>query len=251
MSDFGASIYGPHARMAAERGRGLPRLRMDASNDAFPSTDRTALVELLLRDPSARAEAVRTVMDRYVHPLSVYVQGSSLRAVGDHVDLVQGFLADRFGRRDYLDQWAESGLPLRRWLINGLHLYAKEEQRKRRPLGESFVGDFAVERIPSAEAAWARELLAQACEVVSHELSASGHGKAWDVFRRHFIDGRSYSQLQDEFGMRPSALAEASRRVSIHLREAVRILLVRDGVKPADVEAELRQMLQAIEEERP
>ena len=78
--------------MAAERGRGLPRLRMDASNDAFPSTDRTALVELLLRDPSARAEAVRTVMDRYVHPLSVYVQGSSLRAVGDHVDLVQGFV---------------------------------------------------------------------------------------------------------------------------------------------------------------
>jgi hypothetical protein len=43
-------------------------------------------------------------------------------------------------------------------------------------------------------------------------------------------------------------MAEMSRRVSNLLREHLRLLLVRDGVKPEDVGAELRAMLQALQE---
>ena len=46
--------------------------------------------------------------------------------------------------------------------------------------------------------------------------------------------------------MRPAAMAEASRRVSNLLREHVRLLLVRDGVRPEEIEVELLEMLRAL-----
>jgi hypothetical protein len=224
---------------------------MKSSQDAFPSTDRSRLAGMLAAGPAARADAVRLVLERYLDPLRIYVRGSSLRSIGDDVDLVQGFFAARLARHDYLDGWIASGLQLRRWLINGLHLYAKEERRRNRAAGEESVNEPSVTRVPAAEAAWAREVLVQACEIAEAELRTSGRLQAWDIFRRHFVDGRSYRDLQHEFGLRPSALAEASRRVSILLREAVRLLLVRDGVAPDEVDAELASMLKAIEERHP
>ncbi len=153
-------------------------VRILSDGNAFPSTDRSRLAEMLARDSGARKKAVSEVLVRYADPLRVYVAGSSLRANGDPADFVRGFLASRLGREAYLDDWIDSGLQLRRWLINGLHLFEKEE------------------------------------------------------FRRS----------------RPAAMAEMSRRVSNLLREHLRLLLVRDGVKPEDVGAELRAMLQALQE---
>ncbi len=208
---------------------------------------------MLARDPVARAEAVRDVLHRYAEPLKVYVRGSTLRRKGDPVDLVQGFLASRLARDGYLDDWIRSGLPLRRWLINGLHLYSKEEVRRtlRKRCDsddhEGGDGDPAHSTDAAVDAEWARTILQQACELVRGELEASGHLRAWDVFQRHFIDGRSYRDLQSEFGLRPAEMAEASRRVANLLREHVRLLLVRDGVAPEDVESELRRMLAAMQ----
>ena len=50
--------------------------------------------------------------------------------------------------------------------------------------------------------------------------------------------------------MSPAAMAESSRRVSSLLRETVRLLLVREGVAPQDVERELYGMLESLEEHR-
>ncbi|MFN9076453.1 MAG: hypothetical protein ACK5WD_02895 [bacterium] len=219
---------------------------MRSGGELFPSTERGRLVAMLACDPDARKAAVRRVLERYAEPLRLYVRGSSLKSHGDAIDLVQGFLASRLSRERYLDDWVESGLQLRRWLINGLHLYAKEEQRKSRPAAEASGGDPPAGRVQAAEAAWARALLSEACERVMDELAQSGHGVAWDIFRRHFIDGRPYRDLQAEFNMRPAAMAEASRRVSNLLREHVRLLLVRDGVRPEDIEVELLEMLHAL-----
>ncbi|MEY5031275.1 MAG: hypothetical protein RL354_306 [Planctomycetota bacterium] len=226
---------------------------MQESREAFPSTDRGRLAEMLARDPAARAVAVSEVLSRYVEPLRIYVRGSSLRSIGDDADLVQGFFAARFSRDGYLDGWLASGLPLRRWLINGLHLYAKEERRRARPQGDVSLDqplELPVEHVPAADAAWARAILLEACDQVRRELERSGHVIAWDIFRRHFIDGRPYRELQLEFDMRPASMAEASRRVANLLREFVRILLVRDGVRPEEIEMELSAMLRAIEQEQ-
>ncbi len=226
-------------------------------HDAFPKTDRTPLLVLIRGTPEQRATAVQHVLQRYRDPLLIYVRGSSLRNVLDPVEFVQGFMADRLTRKTYLLQWAASGMQLRQWLINGMHLYAKEVRR--RELREAIVFASETEPVDVAlpedrrpfEAAWARALLVEACDIVSHELSESGHARAWDIFRRHFIDGRPYSELAVEFQMRPAGLAEASRRVTSLLRQTVRLLLVRDGSALDEVDAELQKMLQSIEGDRP
>jgi len=87
-------------------------------------------------------------------------------------------------------------------------------------------------------------------EHVEEELRSSGHPAAWELFRRHFIDGVSYARLVNEFGMTPAGMAESSRRVSSLLRETIRVLLVREGVEPSHVDRELRCMLRALEENR-
>jgi hypothetical protein len=221
---------------------------MLSDGNAFPSTDRSRLAEMLARDSGARKKAVSEVLVRYADPLRVYVAGSSLRANGDPADFVRGFLASRLAREAYLDDWIDSGLQLRRWLINGLHLFEKEEFRRSRPAGAAPLDDVPSGTGAKVEAAWAKSMILEAVENVRRELRESGHDIAWDIFRRHFIDDRSYRELEVEFGMRPAAMAEMSRRVSNLLREHLRLLLVRDGVKPEDVGAELRAMLQALQE---
>lgn len=223
---------------------------MSATN-AFPSTDRTDLAAMLGGAPEQRLHAVRMLLGRYADPLVVYTRGSSLRTVADPVELVQGFLADRLLRDDYLRKWLDSGMALRRWLINGLHLYAKETRRAdQRHAQLDAAYDAHGQRVPEAEAAWSRALLMNACEHVESELRRSGHDTAWEIFRRHFIDGRSYRELSREFAMNAAAMAESSRRVSGLLRETVRLLLVREGVAPKDVERELYAMLEALQEHR-
>lgn len=224
---------------------------MKHERNAFPTTDRVTLLALVEAGPAARAQAVQHVLGRYLEPLVIYARGSSLRSLGDPTDLAQGFLADRLSRERYLVQWAESGLPLRQWLINGFHLFAKElRRRSRRHEGAEADPQALPEFVPAADAAWARAVLTEACEQVSHELHASGHARAWDIFRRHFIDGRPYSDLEREFGLRPASMAEASRRVTVLLRQSIRLILVRDGVAPHDIDAELRGMLASIEGDR-
>jgi len=227
------------------------RRSLMSDTNVFPSTDRTDLAAMLAGAPEQRLAAVRLLLGRYADPLAVYARGSSLRTVADPIELVQGFLTDRLLRDDYLRKWLDSGMALRRWLINGLHLYAKETRRAdQRHAQLDAAYDVHSQRVPEAEAAWSRALLMNACDHVESELRRSGHDTAWEIFRRHFIDGRSYRELASEFDINAAAMAESSRRVSCLLREAVRLLLVREGVAPEDVEGELYRMLEALEEHR-
>ncbi|NBX25691.1 MAG: hypothetical protein EBQ99_06525, partial [Planctomycetes bacterium] len=110
-------------------------------HDAFPTTQRTWIVETLRvalasRDPEVRerslAELRAHVMRTYFEPLRIYVKGSSFRVMGESADLVNGFFASRLSRDDYLARWVESALPLRRWLANGLVMHLRERSREGR-----------------------------------------------------------------------------------------------------------------------
>ena len=104
--------------------------------DHFPTTHATWIAErvTLSVDPdaapslarAARAELNAHVMQRYFAPLCAYVKGSAWRDFGEAADLVNGFFASRLERPEYLLHWRESGLALRRWLINGLLLHLHE-----------------------------------------------------------------------------------------------------------------------------
>lgn len=92
------------------------------TRDHFPTTHQTWLSEHV---GVANDEVARHVMQRYFEPLRAYVKGSSLRNFGDSADLVNDFFAARLGDATYLERWIDSGLPLRRWLVNGLLLHVR------------------------------------------------------------------------------------------------------------------------------
>ena len=105
-------------------------------SDHFPSTHATWIAERVTQcfdgeaNP-AQARAARDalndhVMRRYFEPLRAYAQGSGWRSLGESADLVNGFFASRLEQADYLLRWRDSGLPLRRWLMNGLLLHLHE-----------------------------------------------------------------------------------------------------------------------------
>ncbi len=71
-------------------------------------------------------------METYTEPLSNYVAGSSFRSLSTPKDLVSGFFASRLAQTAYFEKWIDSGLPLRRWLINGFLFFLQEEARRRK-----------------------------------------------------------------------------------------------------------------------
>jgi hypothetical protein len=206
-------------------------------------------------------------MARYFEPLRVYVKGSSYRNLGESAELVSAFFVSRFARDDYLQAWQQSGMTLRRWLINGLILSMREEVRRRRRAtkrgmqdvregagkGQEASGAEAGDPLASLESpepeaaaaferAWAVSILREACEEVETICNADGQDRAWLVFRRHFLDGVPYALLTDETGFEPSRAAVVARSVGNRVRAALRRLIVRDGIPEEDVERELSRI---------
>ena len=246
-------------------------------DDPFPSTDTTWLHGELTAGEDRRRALRTVVMARYFEPLRVYVKGSSYRHLGESAELVSAFFVSRFARDDYLDAWKESGMTLRRWLINGLILSMREEIRRRRraarrgmqdvrdggaPVSSTdaacnSVDDDRTEAAedplemlespePEAQAAferaWAISILREACEEVETICNADGEGMMWMLFKRHFLDGVPYALLVDETGFEPARAAVVSRTVANRVRAALRRLIARDGIPPDELDAELARI---------
>ncbi|MFO0005367.1 MAG: hypothetical protein ACK559_29995, partial [bacterium] len=93
------------------------------SSTMFPTTQATWLVDRVEHAPS---EARAHVLERYFQPLCAYARASAnLRALGEPAELVNAFFAARFTDDMYLARWISSGIPLRRWLANGLVMHAR------------------------------------------------------------------------------------------------------------------------------
>ena len=115
--------------------------RPSSATDHFPSTHATWIVDRVTVSAdadahpalarAARDELNAHVMRRYFEPLRAYVKGSGWRGLGESADLVNGFFASRLAKGDYLLKWRDSGMPLRRWLMNGMLLHLHEEFGRR------------------------------------------------------------------------------------------------------------------------
>lgn len=226
--------------------------------ELFPSTPRTWIAERLDLGEAAASEVNRHILSVYFRPLCGYAQASSLRELGEVEELVSGFLSNRLARGDYLRGWrATDGMLLRRWLINGLHLYAHEQRRamsKRN--GRETTLDRAASTpdpagIASLDRAWALSVVREACAEIEHDLTASGQERDWYVFRRHFIDGRPYRELFPETGVEPARAAVRSHAILVKLRSRIRASLARDGTPPDEIEHEIARLQRLIEESTP
>lgn len=224
--------------------------------DHFPSTHRTWLeTQLGLGDPGLAA-AREHVMARSRVALTAYVRGARVSALGEPDDIVHGFFARNLGESDYLARWLASGLPLRRWLMNGVSAHIRMLWRERarhagrhEPLEGKARGIESDERAAESEfeRAWIRATLGEACRRVEESLLASGDSDAWSVFRQHVLESRAYREILSAADEEPTRAAEerlavAVRRVVRLVRAALKEILREDGLRESELDAEVDRM---------
>ena len=215
--------------------------------DIFPTTHSTWLVDRIDRAPD---EARAHIMSRYLEPLCAYARASSLRTLGEPAELVHDFLVSRVGDPQYVARWASSGMPLRRWLVNGLITHARNkaqtESRRRSVRAEVDPATIAETAETSAllalERAWAMRVMIEAHDRVRSEFDADGKGAWWELFRLHSVQGVAYAQAASATGVHPGSASHVNRVVATRLRDVLRALLERDGVPPDEIDRELALM---------
>ena len=81
---------------------------------------------------------------------------------------------------------------------------------------------------------------------VHAELDAEGKLEDHAIFRRHVIGGERYESIAAELGMSRQGCANAVRRVGARVRDALRDVLVEDGVKPEELEDAVREVMRIV-----
>ena len=226
------------------------------SND-FPSTHTTWMFDLLSAGPQGLATLRSRVMARYHGALVAYAASSAAMQSLDPHDLVNAFCANRLARPDYFERWQASGLPFRRWLINGLHFSARDMRKLRAGSRtkdrdelqaqdelESPAVDAAADR--AFERQFALQVITRCAAEVQLRLSNRGRAGDWSLFWRHHIDGVPYRLLSVETGLSPRELNGVIRAVTTELRTAVRLELLVEGLSEHEIERELRLMEEAL-----
>ena len=219
-------------------------------SELFPTTHSTWLID---RSAHAPDEARAHVMSRYFDPLCAYARASSLRAVGEPTELVNDFFAARLSDDAYLARWSTSGLPLRRWLVNGLITHARNRaaaelrRQSKAPATDpatlaSAVASPEPAGLLALERAWAMRVMIEAHDRVRSEFDADGKSAWWELFRLHSVQGLAYAEASHAAGVPFTSASHINRVVATRLRDTLAALLARDGVAPAEVDQELALM---------
>lgn len=228
-----------------------PNVELPADG-AFPATRRDWLATQAASGDGGRRAANSFVMELYGPALEAYLRGSSYRSLGEAPDLVAGYFASRLGKPDFFERWLASGLPFRRWLVNGFLYHLLEESRARRQrVGLTLeVEDESPAAEPDAverfESAWARTVVRNACERAREICERSGRLDHWEIFFRHHGGGASYAAIAEALGIDPLRAPGMARTAANVLRRALLETLVRDGAVSPDLDHEVDRLLVAI-----
>lgn len=223
------------------------RIAPAMGRNVFPETMNTWIGRRLDEGDDGRAALNAHVMETYAFPLRVYFLGTNARWLGEPDDMVAGFFADRLDRADFLPRWRESGLPLRRWLMNAFCFYLNESRRRhqRDQPGPESAEEIAYEG--DADAAVDRativSFVSRAINRSRETCQQDGLDVHLDIFLRHHIDGHDYRSLAAEFGVTADRAAVMARTASRHFKRAMREVVASDGVGDADVDDEIRSLL--------
>jgi hypothetical protein len=222
--------------------------------DRFPSTHRTWLHQRLSEAGPRDRDLLQHLMARYAEPLEAYAQASSLRDAAEPTELVNDFFASRLGEPEYLARWAASGMPLRRWLMNGLILHARGLRRdaardwRRQASAEDDGQPIAPE--PDAEArferAWARRMLELAVDAAGEAMRLKGRQRAFELFRRHIVGGLPYRQAVADLGYSVAEAKSVVRTATKHVHEALLEALREEGVPEPELDREADRLQRLI-----
>ena len=245
-----------------------PRYPRGVPVDHFPTTHATwidAQLTIAERSRAAGDEAGETnavaalrtyLMERYYDALRVYVRTGALVHLGEPEEIVGEFFARAVDTRALLVRWRESGMPLRRWMMNAIAFHCRGTERdrsreRRRTMGDADLDAF---RAPSPDAArafdraWAVALAGEAFAIAEREAEARDRPQDAVAFRMHALDGMTHRAIARELGISESQSANAAKRVSERMRAAVRDLLRDEGVPAGEIDAAVAEVLALVDE---
>ncbi len=230
------------------------------AKDAFPTrTQQTWIGQQLLLGDAGRREVNRHVMSVYSNGLATYYRGSSYyridrgRLLGDPDEVVQGFYADRLGRDDFLIDWQSRGMPLRRWLMNGLLFYVQERLRKEkrhdgsREFPEELVGAEA-EPSREVERRFAIDFIQEACRRTEAECRARDQEAHWEAFRLRHLEGLKPRQIAPRLEVDARQVMGLVRTAKDRFHCELRSLMARE-VAAENVDEELRLLIDSMDSE--
>ncbi len=226
-----------------------PAARIHRETDEFPTTIRNWIEAQLSLREIGRNLVIQYVMSSYARPLERYVRGSSYRNVGEAKELVQSFLAERVTAPDYFSRWIESGLTLRRWLMNGFLFYLREAVRHNQRAPQSLESDPPDDREyahSQFEREWALALVDRAIERARASCARRNQHTHWEILERHCLHGVPYATLIAEFGITAKEASTMARTATGKLRRAFFDLLVREGVPESEIDIEIARLLEAV-----
>ena len=185
------------------------------------STHWSSVMAMRLADEGAAEAALASFLRRYVPAMRAYLVQARRFDGHDADDVVQGFVADRILARRMLDRADRERGSLRGMLKTALIRYAINANRNRRPVPVEAieacadVTGAASRPMPDAfDIAWAREVLAQALDLMKSSLEGCGKANVWRVFEhrlaRPMLDGSPatpYRELVARLGLRDSVEA--------------------------------------------
>jgi DNA-directed RNA polymerase specialized sigma24 family protein len=254
--------------------------------DHFPSTQGTwisahidTIVRAELEDGSAPERARRAdvenarralrehLMNRYARALAAYVSGPDFRQLGEPDDLVGGFFARVLSDDDFFPRWRQSGLPLRRWLMNAMSFHcrglARDRARERnRTLGnptrtdpgganlELLTEESKHEASRAFDRAWALALVNEAYARVQQKLREEGRGEDDAVLRMHVMEGMTYEQIARALSLTRQDCFNAMRRVAARVRVTLGELLLDEGLPKSAVDSAIADIMRVIESGR-
>ncbi len=221
-------------------------------NDLFPRTHLTWIGRRLEQGANGRTDINHHVMSVYTWPLEIYFRSLRARWLGDAEDIVQGFFASRLGREDFFQDWLESGMKLRRWLLNAFCFYLKEVRRERQrsereePLLDDGEGR---EDLPANEIdrAFAVSIVREALLETRRSCEARELGEHCRIFQAHYYEDKSYAEIVDsgDFGeIDPVRAATMARTAAGRFRTVLRGLLRKDGAPTSQVDREIAALLE-------
>lgn len=219
----------------------------------FPSTRLQPWQLWLGSGESGFARARDHLMNAYRGPLEQYCGATGLsRSVAMEAgEVVSGFFASRLTTIEYLAAWGRSGMPLRNWLRNGIHLHVHELRRARKRDVRVESNTDAVEATVEDETArferlWVLSVLDGAVNKVARDLEARGRAAEWRMFWQHHIDEQSHETVGRAFGCSAAESAQCCFRVRGMLRDAIAATLCADGVRDEAILGEILGMMEVL-----
>lgn len=218
------------------------------------------------KDAAQSLEALESLCSAYWYPLYAYVRRRG-HGPADAQDLTQEFFA-RLLEKNWLADLEPEGGRFRSFLLTAMNRFLANEYDRSRSLKRGggrvpvsldrdetegrYACEPATDETPERifEKGWALTVLDQALARLGQELEADGKGRYFErlsPFLSREADPGEYAKIGGQWGMSAGAVGVAVHRLRQRYRESVRQEIARTVADPAQVDAEMRHLLEALQ----